>query len=844
MRHFLQEHAIQNVWCSPKQDYPGVLKLTRITPPLGAFQTAQVGWDKLRLPDNKSTFHVYQIGHNLPKKLGFSETQETWVKLSSVCTDNNVVIDFYLSNGLQWPRGETWFYITKNQTLVVAAKRLPVIADLDKNTLFMRTYSGAFFHSKYKTAGDRIVCAGGLLNSKEAIVALQEQFLSYKALSRGVAYAFHNGRFTDSFGLTNVTIGDVVEFVYDSSIYKVIDLPVKDLPVFDSSLDLKGKYLLHQPKAGVQWIDYRDDLDLFLFRNENGRNLGYYYNRNTEDAVRMVTHSDYSIPVDYLAAYASSVGWDTLEESTVRIHIRLSGYQRKFFYENNRINELYKLSDDKILQAFVGVNATLKQWQAAELEASAYNKLLGAEYKDVTLPLVEEAYGYNAMSKVAGDTPQLVNQVGQSLSYVELPVGLQDSSTVYEYDADGWLLGAVAHTGGKLYEPQHSECKLVEAQYGAGGRVLNYYRGSEQVQLNPLVKYRFYRTPKIGLLGKRVWEDITEQPYYEQDSNGLVLWYDTENYLYAAIGDDKFLTYGFNLDYANHQLKFSLTHEVDGNSEVLEIPPGRLDLWLNGRSLIEGLDYFVKFPQVVICNKSWLNQDGTGVQRVIVRCTGFCNDKLEREDYTDFGFVTHGMLSDDSQFDLRDDQVVRCVVDGSVLHRSALRFAEDTQAVYTTAREGAPYLVSKVVVPLPGLVPYETWVRRTESLAIDKSVSGYLTKYLPLPANEAVTVIPKPHWLYSPFLCRILYDLLQGFIVVDSLYRPDSQILKELSRYKPLLDFDPCLKAIDNRFVVIHPHDKIEPVQVTIAQYAYLNRVIKLYLKDRLDLSLFVTIQG
>jgi hypothetical protein len=147
------------------------------------------------------------------------------------------------------------------------------------------------------------------------------------------------------------------------------------------------------------------------------------------------------------------------------------------------------------------------------------------------------------------------------------------------------------------------------------------------------------------------------------------------------------------------------------------------------------------------------------------------------------------------------------VVDGSVLHRSALRFAEDTQAVYTTAREGAPYLVSKVVVPLPGLVPYETWVRRTESLAIDKAVSDYLTKYLPLPANEAVTVIPKPHWLYSPFLCRILYDLLQGFIVVDSLYRPDSQILKELSRYEPLLEFDPCLKAIDNRFVVIHPHD-------------------------------------
>ena len=106
-----------------------------------------------------------------------------------------MVIDFYLSNGLQWPRGETWYYITKNQTLVVAAKRLPVIADLDKNTLFMRTYSGAFFHSKYKTAEDRIVCAGGLLNSNEAIVALQEQFLSYKALSRGTTYAFHNGRF-------------------------------------------------------------------------------------------------------------------------------------------------------------------------------------------------------------------------------------------------------------------------------------------------------------------------------------------------------------------------------------------------------------------------------------------------------------------------------------------------------------------------------------------------------------------------------------------------------------------------------------------------------------------------
>ena len=102
--HPLMEHAIKNIWCSPRQDLPALLALTRITPKQGAFISIRIGWETLALPDSTNIYHVYQIGHNIPSSFGLSDITGKWLRLSNVCSNELLLVDLYLDNGLQFPR--------------------------------------------------------------------------------------------------------------------------------------------------------------------------------------------------------------------------------------------------------------------------------------------------------------------------------------------------------------------------------------------------------------------------------------------------------------------------------------------------------------------------------------------------------------------------------------------------------------------------------------------------------------------------------------------------------------------------------------------------------------------
>lgn len=848
------DHAIKNVWCTPDQDGQLILKPAKISPFDGVWNTAQVAFRNILLPVAATRFHVYQIGGIYPILLSLPESNSIWTSLASACNTANLVIDVYSDNGIQMPRSQIWYMVTPDRNVILAVQDQPTInVQLNTMPIYFRVYKNAYFASAMSDpVNDYIKVDGVTVNNTADILAIQTRFNASMTLP-GATYAFVNGLKVSSIDLINVKAGDVVEYVYDSTVRTIIDLPFSALHTFTSTLDSKNKYLIHYPGLGISNIDYHDDIDFFIITPvANGKGSGVYYHRNMVDAVRMVTYKDYSIPAAYVAGYLSNVSTlGDISTAILRMHIRKSAYVRPLTFENNRVEELFKLTDDKIVAAMVGVNSTVPTWTADALESSGYTQLMRSQYRDITRVLVETAYGYNAVSKILADTPSATTMVA-NLPSVALPYGLINKSVCYEYDANGLLINWYQHNNATVYNAVNSNAAMVEAIAGIGGPVLDEVYGGNNIPLDPTAEYRFYTCPIRSGVPTNVWTDVTNTGSYLVQNN-ILQWAVDPNTTYTLVRSNKYiLAYDLNIMVTNGVLILTLAHQQTRNGVTstwdMQVPMGELDLFLNGYGLVEGIDYIFNFPEIVILNKAYLQNPLTNTQKVTVRFTGFCKSDLSRTIHEDKGFIKYGLLSRNNRYDIRDDKVLRIVVGGKLFDRKQLQFSEsNTGVTVPLPNNGLPYSIRDIVVPLYGLGIGDTYAARDASAVIDKSVSDYMTTLLPEPVITAPNVITGVYQLYSPFCSRIIYDLHLNNINDPRLMQQysDSDVKAICAPYEYLLKFDPTQigLTIDPNYVAIHPHNLNTVIALTLYQYSFLQRVIAMYMNNNLvDISHFVSV--
>jgi hypothetical protein len=848
---YLVDHARRTVWCAPQQDRQMIVKPKRLTRYGGARNTVEVLWRKLRLPEQGPRFHVFQIGQLHPALMGLFDVFDDWELLSDAMGRQNLICNVYTASGISVPVTQVWYRYTRDKNLVLALKDLSQL-NIDYNTedFFFRVYSNAYYNSSESDPlDDFIEVKGGLMNASDDIMDLQTNFGIAQARAAGGVQAYVNGRRVNAISFVTTQVGDVAEYVYDSSIYVTQEWLVSSLPDFLSTLDTKHKFLLHYAGEGSRGIDYQDDVDFFVVQPGGGSSFsGVFYHRNAIDAIRMVTHKDYSIPVAYITALAVAHDWSNPLALKVIAQIRKSGFDRPLQFENQRVQELYKMADADVKAAMVGPAATLPVWQAASLEASGYTHLMRSKLSLITRDLTEQAFGYNAISKLLGDTPKLTANVG-GLQQVDVNYGLVINSTAYEYDADGLLMAWHPHVVGTVYRAADNDCALVEQIAGTVGRRLDEYYGNEPLTLSSKADWRMYRCPIVAGTPTNVFVDVTGTGNYAL-INGEFTWlHDTTQWFGLVRSNRISLGYTATLPVQAGNLRFSLTHEQVRNGVeqtwVMQVPMGELDIWLNGYSLIEGLDYYVQFPEIVIVNKAYLIDPGTTDQRIDIRFTGLCNADLSRQSKGDTGFVQYAMLSNNTRFDLRDDKVLRITVGGKVYDRSELLFSEvDTGVTVPDARNGAPYQVRDLVVPLRGYAVSDTYSLRAAAQVIDQQVSDYLTLKVPAPTFGSPSAITERYAVFSPFCCAILNDLASGDLDPPQMYGhfSDQDVFNICQPYEELLAFDPTQEGNepDDEFVMIHPHNLDVVMNLNVYQYKFAMRMVNLYLHGKVSLSTFV----
>lgn len=886
--NYLIEHAINNVWCSPTQDFQVIIKPHRLTDYLGVRKVAKVEWQEFILPDTTTKFHLYQIGNLHPGLVGLFPRAGCWAKASDHCNVQGMIIDIYGKLGVHLPRFETWFVVLPNRNMLVAIADQGERFKLAEEDIFIRFYSNAFYEStrsndhpviphsiylenpvndwsnlgglKAAGVGGDVLTEGVRISRRAELMVLSNRVTQMRALGFGAVLCYYNGQLVDDFlgsyyTMATVQEGDWAEFVLDASVREVLEFKVADVQTFDSILDEVRKYLLHRPTEFVQTIQFKDDLSIYLTRsvNDGTRFEGRNYYQNSQQAVRMVTHQDWAIPVPFVMGYVDqATGFTDPSSWTIRVYVREAGFLRPLVHENSRIRELYKLSPADRTRAMLGINSTLEFWRADHLENSMYPELMRRRGGAFNVPEIEQAYGYNAISKLMADSPiPAVLEMG--IKVCKLPVGLQSDAAIYEYNASGHLLGWHQTYGTTHYTCRDSTAAFIEGRVGVAGVKLSSQFGTAPYDLDPNIDYFFMKV--------QIWNDqITgewEAAVKDEDYvilNGRAHWnLDSTKWLCVIRNNRHFLTYTVELDTTDGLMIMSVQSEEASNYEpanrVEAVPYGKLDVWLNGRSLIENIDYVVKWPQLVICNKEFISTEL--LQRVTIRCTGLPmvaeDGKFYRQLPLDVGFVKYGQLSRNERYNVREDKVQRIVVRGGVKQPSDISYPENGLGVSLAGiSNGDPYAVEEVIVPVAMVATAGTYELRNASMVRDRRIEDYMSQFVHDPVEQNPNPIAERYDLFSPFLAKIIRDLQHGYLVVNPSDIPIStnRVREMLASYLYLLEYDPVLLELDEDYVSIHPHDSYQVQTLGVYEHHLVDKASKLYLGDKVNLSIFLSLDS
>lgn len=836
LEEFIQDYARDNIWCAPFQDNPAILKLSRITVPNGVSKKSDIYWDSVTLPDSTSAWTLYAVGANVADRLNFPAIRMKWIPLNYWGEKNKTDFKFYFLDGRRLPTYHAYVLLTPDKGYIVAMRMDDKYFPIKSTDLYLHIYRNRFWESTRSDGLLYTIEYGGERAMNNRLITEMQNDVAFLRKQPGIVNCYINGKWVDDVDPKRIAIGDYVEYVHDGSVSRIVDFKVDGLRDFFSELDKVKKYLLHPAKEDISnGIRYRDDVEVILYKKLPGGGLeGRYYNRNREDSLRMLTHADYSIPVDNILTYFQGNEWTTRDNLYIRLHIRESGYHRPLVHQHTRIRELYKMTDTEIAKAMLGIQATLPEWYAPNLESSYYTAVMRKWWPPFEYQKLLEMLGYDAIGELVAPSPRRV-QTDAGIRYISLGGLEQAGATIYEYNKEGIYLDRAYHSMGERYVPKSANCDFCEIYLGEGGRVLDYTAGNADVQLATGRMYRFYKTPKVNNVPTGEYQLAENLKDYVVDDNNVLKWVYAKSQWEGVVWSDKqFLINEVSWLSPSGVFDLTVTHGAQlGNA--LPIQPERIILIVNGFSATEGVDYHVKWPVIHFVRKDLI--DPKGVNKFIITCQGMSANGEHRVS-SDVGFIFQGVASINDRYDIREGRVMRTVVDGRVKFTDEVYFAEDYPATgKPLAPNGAVYECSPVYVPLRDLTYQQLDALRVANADIVERLEDFLTLRHPQHTFTGPSPILKKHQVYSPMLTQMLYDIEMGTLVVPSTPESAADLERSVRPYLPNLDIEPSVVGYNTNYVVVVPHPYDNIIEITELQWRFFQAVIHTYLKNDIKLN-------
>lgn len=905
MSDILRNHALSHIWAEPLQDHQHRIKPSRISPRTGAYKEVNVMWEKVPLPNysnpaDKRVFHVYQLGQVPPFIFALELTKRNWYRADDLVMEFNTVIDVYADNGAIIPRNTYYLYYNYDGNLLLAivldtvhlgdeTKTTPYLEvlkapySLDDHPVTVRFYHNGLIHADawLDVANDphHVLkdCVATITNTTTF-----NTFMSQVATIRN----HYNGQggglfFLDGFlvsepvGYKDEYRGKQLYYQYDETVKSIQLFNINEVPGFRSVLDTrKDKYLLLSTSTDMK-LEYFDDCDFYLInRDSNGQYKGVRIDVYDLGVVRQVTHNAWAVTQDQVIYPTQWHGFlSGVNNLTILVLVRYGGMNRGIEFQSNRIEELYHLPRNEILEAMSGVNSTMIEWSAPNLENSAYMKVMSSQSKDITNTLVEDAYGYNAATKAVAKAlyPVVDGMVtiddGLTIPWeVNIPDAQKTSSkrVFFWYDADGVLLGYTVNNSlaknipvPVLYSTA-AKLEVITGDLVTGVGDAGIVSDVETVVDNAYgyFGYRNYVCSIVSGTPDEKWVDVTNSVFCDYITPTVGTPYVRWNYAlldaahyYPATrfaNTVNIHTPYFNPSTFTGVFDYTISRISNATLKPLQVPPGHVDVFMNGVILIKDLDFYYSNPgNIIIVRKPTVD---IGDVRITIRFYGYANKKTNQP-FTprDQGFIKNGLLSANQKFNPWHDRDIRIVVDGKLKFPSEVTFADAGSETGNLIYDGKPYAVEDYQSLVEPFMSKKTVDYIADAMDIDKRVSDYLTPRLPEPTVSDQYIIPYRHQLYSPVMGLFIQLCVTNTItdaIVD-IEAADESILRD---YGYVMDtygsFDPVVIGHDPDYVYVHPHPFINTVEVTSKQYAFLEKVNRVFLKGELDLTSSVTIRS
>ncbi len=821
MIDFIKQDALNEVWCGPRQDNQYIFRLGEITDKTGLIGKVDLFGEVINLPNATDTWHIFQIGQLNPVILNLDLTQAQFVNLPSVMQNNNVFVDVYNDNGLQISKSDIYYAFTCSKDLLVAIRENPYVnIDYGMDNIFLKVYSSSFFElGVLPTTIGNIQVFSALLTSN-ALITQATNYYTTRKVQGGDLFVYKNGYLCN---IENIGIEDQVDIIHDASVKNIIEFDLSDLNVFTSKLDKCRKYTIHYSANNNPGdFDYFDDIDFYVVGYNGNDFTGLYYSRNDPAAVRQLTYRDYSLKTYNVNNLVSRLPYGL--NYKIRMVVRNSGFVRDLLSTELRLPTLYRLNEPAVKTTICGIDSNIDLWKAENLEVSSYVNFLNTPEDQVQFTDVASMYGYNAMA--TRSRPSFF-KINNTLRDYPLPATYSYNLTIYEYDIDGLLLGSYVHHDGYVYSISNvGRTFYLELIPGIKSESPVIFTDTMTLP-SAYSDYRVYSSTD-----NVTWVDSTDSLNIYGTQNGVLTKPPGATYSIIIRTDDSIYETTQSLNYTNGILVLTLD-PIAGS-----LPYGKIDVFLNGRSLAEKIDFVYLNNYVYIFNLKYINNGQS--QIVTARLYGFCNKDLTRTVIQDAGFVINGVLSENNTFNLRDDRPYRVTVDGCVKDKTEVTFAEDSAT--GTLVNGDIYCVTDYVPNVKEYSGVDNKYLKDLSVSKDMTLSKYLTMKNKILQSNGSSAATYP--LLSLFLSAVVDSVINGGLVDSEFHYNynDYQVIEKCKPFEYLLLIDPVINQVVNfNDVLITP--TLVAYETNVFNYNFIVRVFNIYYNGVIDYNSVINLE-